>query len=60
MINYQWTDNDTPGIYWCSYCGKDIWLPPEQAKTPEQFICYECKRVLDTYDGTVRSPDLEM
>lgn len=45
-------DNDTePQIAWCPYCGKDIWFISHPGLKPEDLICSECKKVLDTYNN---------
>ncbi len=31
-----------PEVFWCSYCGKNIWAIPENIVDPKQLICDSC------------------
>ena len=35
--------NTEPEVFWCSYCGKNIWAIPNNIVDPNQLICSECK-----------------
>ena len=32
-----------PEVFWCSYCGKNIWVQAYPNIQPEHLICEKCK-----------------
>lgn len=36
-------EDNNPEVYWCSYCGKNIWAVVTKMTKPEQLICDECR-----------------
>ena len=40
-----------PQLFWCSYCGRDIWRLVTPYLKPEHLICTECNNILDSYEG---------
>lgn len=35
--------NTEPEIFWCSYCGQNMWFIAQTTTQPEELICEDCK-----------------
>ena len=40
-----------PEVFWCSYCGKNIWVVVRPNTQPEALICDECKSIYKNKDS---------
>ncbi len=40
-----------PSIFWCSCCGKNIWIIATSRTRPEDLICDDCAKFFNQYDG---------